>query len=400
MKKTSVKTKRITRRITAFVLAGALLAGLTACSFTDDLAKEYEKAAAELTRAAAENTDKNPGNDKSSDAQETQNSEANGADSGTGKNNTSDVLRFQDPIDPAETFESDIAREAAEIIDPSIKAAIKALNEFDLSGFSKDAVTTTEKTGFTRVSNRYDELGSSEKKLFDKAYTAFSTWSDLEIKESDYGKNLIIDALSASSAISQYCPYEACYADLDVLGKDVKALYFDPDLDQNTRVYPGTEEFEAVKEKMKVFDAVIDRVVKMMPENASTFEKYLYLSYVIADRCEYDRDGACRNRYTAYGTLVGGCAVCEGYSAALSILCEKADLSCEFVSGLIYDEGHRWNLVTLGGETYYIDITNCDRVYDLADNGVFTYFMLSDDELENEDFIVREGNRATGNSIR
>lgn len=61
--------------------------------------------------------------------------------------------------------------------------------------------------------------------------------------------------------------------------------------------------------------------------------------------------------FTAYGALVNGKAVCEGYAKAFQLLMNAAGVECICVSGELLTEPHMWNEVKLGGEWYHIDCT-------------------------------------------
>ncbi len=57
--------------------------------------------------------------------------------------------------------------------------------------------------------------------------------------------------------------------------------------------------------------------------------------------------------------------VCEGYSKAFQYLCELSefyddDFASYLVTGLMEGGGHMWNVVTLGGVNYLVDVTNSD----------------------------------------
>ena len=56
--------------------------------------------------------------------------------------------------------------------------------------------------------------------------------------------------------------------------------------------------------------------------------------------------------------------VCEGYSKAFMYLCDlsvfSADIICYTVSGKMNEENHMWNIVTIDGASYLVDITNSD----------------------------------------
>lgn len=57
--------------------------------------------------------------------------------------------------------------------------------------------------------------------------------------------------------------------------------------------------------------------------------------------------------------------VCEGYAKAFQYLCDLGGLDCISVSGYMIGGsgagGHMWNVVTLEGQNYLVDVTNCDE---------------------------------------
>lgn len=62
--------------------------------------------------------------------------------------------------------------------------------------------------------------------------------------------------------------------------------------------------------------------------------------------------------HTAYGALIDGCAVCEGYSCAAAAILRKMGVECRIVWGPCLDGGdHAWNLVLLEGNWYQMDVT-------------------------------------------
>ncbi|MGN1382882.1 MAG: transglutaminase domain-containing protein [Eubacterium sp.] len=65
--------------------------------------------------------------------------------------------------------------------------------------------------------------------------------------------------------------------------------------------------------------------------------------------------------HTAYGALVGGKAVCDGYALAYSYLLKKCGISSAVALGYVGSSaqtgGHAWNLVKLSGSWYEADAT-------------------------------------------
>lgn len=102
-----------------------------------------------------------------------------------------------------------------------------------------------------------------------------------------------------------------------------------------------------------------------------------YLDY-IKDAVSYNKEAA-NNSATPYGdpwqiiyvfdndSLTN--VVCEGYAKAFKHLCDlssfsESDLFCSLVTGTMTvgtSAGpHMWNIVTVGGRNYLVDVTNCD----------------------------------------
>jgi len=57
--------------------------------------------------------------------------------------------------------------------------------------------------------------------------------------------------------------------------------------------------------------------------------------------------------------------VCEGYAKAFQYLCDLSGIDCISASGYMIGGtgagGHMWNVVTLDGKNYLVDVTNCDE---------------------------------------
>lgn len=63
--------------------------------------------------------------------------------------------------------------------------------------------------------------------------------------------------------------------------------------------------------------------------------------------------------YTAYGALINGTSVCEGYSKAFSLLSNKYGIETGIVSSST--ASHAWNYVNINGKYYQLDLTWDDQ---------------------------------------
>jgi hypothetical protein len=102
----------------------------------------------------------------------------------------------------------------------------------------------------------------------------------------------------------------------------------------------------------------------------------------LTDSSDYDADAARIGQYstqnfnaTAYGALVYGTAIGEGYAMAYKALCDELGLECVVALGAKDDYTHAWNIVRVNDDYYHIDASMCDV------NGLGTAFLKSDAEM-------------------
>ncbi|MCL2366885.1 MAG: hypothetical protein FWC75_07565 [Oscillospiraceae bacterium] len=111
---------------------------------------------------------------------------------------------------------------------------------------------------------------------------------------------------------------------------------------------------------------------------------------------------------TAFGALINGSAIGEGFAMAFQALCDELGLRSQIILGSLDGRYHAWNLVHLGGYYYHIDVSMGDiygientffktdlhmlerrYVWDLENtpraNGILTYDDVTEqDEYEDE----------------
>ena len=112
---------------------------------------------------------------------------------------------------------------------------------------------------------------------------------------------------------------------------------------------------------------ILSRVVS--PEMDDT-QKLLALHDYLADTCIYNKAAADKGEiipsdedsfaFTAYGAIVKKTCVCQGYSFALKLLCDRLGIDC----GYARNSGHSWNVARAAdGNLYHIDITFDDPIF-------------------------------------
>lgn len=114
--------------------------------------------------------------------------------------------------------------------------------------------------------------------------------------------------------------------------------------------------------------------------NGSDYNKAKILHDRLIDHVEYV---SAENDQNAYGALVEGKAVCNGYTRAYQHLMNKVGIPAWYVAGASVNPAtstsiaHAWNLVKLDGDWYYTDVTWDDQ----GENTFYAYFNITTDQL-------------------
>lgn len=150
------------------------------------------------------------------------------------------------------------------------------------------------------------------------------------------------------------------------LSNDTEFLYYCAPEGKKSQVIFHLIYLNLTKEqKQKMMDKA-DQIVKEGKKvSKNDVELLQYFRKRICSEVEYDYKAAkhtsteYEQSYHAYGALMNGKAVCQGYSYALKILCDKAGIPCWVVTGT-YREPHAWNYVKIDSQYYQIDLTMDD----------------------------------------
>lgn len=112
------------------------------------------------------------------------------------------------------------------------------------------------------------------------------------------------------------------------------------------------------------FQAEAQEILSGITAGMSDYEKELYIHDQLAARVEYV---GTENAHNAYGALVEGKAVCDGYSEAFGYLLRQAGIKSYIAIGASIKPnsseavGHAWNYVCIDGKYYQVDVTWNDQ---------------------------------------
>lgn len=206
----------------------------------------------------------------------------------------------------------------------------------------------------------------------------------------------IVAGLKAHADYIDLSPYGITYNEFyNILHKDI--LYWEGSLFYVTGGSSGgsgdyvTWYRPSYIENEEAIASVLKRAVReCVTPDMNDLQKALALHNWLATHCTYDHEGiAGDNKYRAYGALVMRTAVCEGYTAAYTMLARYAGLEVGTASG----GNHKWNQVKIDGQWYNVDVT-----WDGQEGFAEVYygnFMVSDSRLRRNHTISIQDNPCT-----
>ena len=154
-----------------------------------------------------------------------------------------------------------------------------------------------------------------------------------------------------------------------------------------TRVYVDYE--YSVQECAVMYADCMEQVDKLVygvmgNDKLTDVQKALILHDRLAAHCEYDIENYYNGSipaesYTMYGALVNRFAVCQGYAEAYYYLLEKVGIENRLCPS--YDLNHVWNIVTVNGKEYHVDVTWDDPTPDISGSVWHDNFLRSSDGI-------------------
>ncbi len=192
-------------------------------------------------------------------------------------------------------------------------------------------------------------------------------------------KNINDYIVSINGMVDQYTVMEKMNGGMKILLKfEISDNYYVIDKFLHGHEIPG-DRLEAIK----LYDKTVEILKITVKDGMSDYEKELKIHDYIVSHCEYGYvDTAKKYAYRAYGALVNGKAVCNGYAEAMALLLTCAGVENSIINGYADDEPHAWNLVCIDGSWYQVDATWDDPLPDRGDFAGHMYFNVTDEIMD------------------
>lgn len=144
---------------------------------------------------------------------------------------------------------------------------------------------------------------------------------------------------------------------------------------------------------------IINEIIK---PGMTYIEREIAINNYLCANIEYDTKAADElldtgnvsnlNSFNAYGALIDGLAVCEGYAQAFKLLCDEAGITSILITGHLDEIGHAWNRVLIDNKWYDVDVTNNDK--ENLYNGAFNLpKQIADEFLTEDNYYITDDNQ-------
>ena len=139
-----------------------------------------------------------------------------------------------------------------------------------------------------------------------------------------------------------------------------------------------TVEYYLTADQEIALDTKIGTVLNGLNLSGKTdLEKVTAIYAYLCDNVVYDENAT--NCFTAYGALLDGRAVCQGYALAMMRLLNAVDVETDVVLGTSSEINHMWNVVYIDGEYFLLDATWDSDSEDIC----YDYFLKGSDDFAN-----------------
>ena len=183
-----------------------------------------------------------------------------------------------------------------------------------------------------------------------------SSYSTLQMKQ------LVSDTYHASPA----CSVREPETDVHMYSGSGRPRLYEIDLDY------GLPEDEIIRRRAQLVN--LDVRSNIGAEGMDDAHAALAACLYLLENCELSDDAS---RCTVYDALIEGAANDEGLALTFVEMCHQLGIQCQIVYGQLSWRDRCWNIVTLDGQNYHVDLPAC------AAEGLERGFLLGDGEMWN-----------------
>lgn len=148
---------------------------------------------------------------------------------------------------------------------------------------------------------------------------------------------------------------------------------------------------DEVPEVRERIEAAADGFLATLPQDADEYAICKATYEYLVETTDYVANA--EQHQNIQSVFLGHATVCAGYSKAYQYLLQRAGVFCSYVEGTIPSRGedHAWNIVRIGGEYSYVDVTWADPAFPGSEEVVlqtgvtYDYLCLTTQEILRDD---------------
>ena len=295
--------------------------------------------------------------------------------------------------------EKSIENTAQNLQQPIKSEYIKELTQARVDETPKITSTSSAISQLTPLKNivnsfKTNNLTQNQKKVYERLVNGLAICEEkinIEVPISKDDLFKVYELILSSLELQMYAPT-----------RSYKYIYSENTGNIHTVIPEYSYTYNRAKDMKKEIDQRVEEIKNLINSNMNDIDKVKIFHDEIIYNCNYfvdvvnyntdELDALMKssNYDNAYGALIDGVAVCEGYARAFLYLCSSVGIPCELVSGVADGVQHMWNMVYLNGQWYHIDLTWDDPVVKdspLTNNISYNYFNTTTEQIKKDHSI-------------
>lgn len=238
------------------------------------------------------------------------------------------------------------------------------------------------------------EAAASRNKILVENYDEYN--EVLKETLSNYESSVVIEVKDYDEDIYNNIPIENVTGYHEALSANYEWTLSRQDLRSSTLLtfnFIYHEPKETLISKEKAVKIKVQEIIKeVITPEMKDYEKEKAIHDYVVNNCIYDEryytGGMPDESYSAYGVLIDGIGVCQGYAIAMNLLLKEVGIESLYIHGEAFDYNtntygnHAWNLVKIQGNYYHLDATWNDPLMEDGSNKVqYSYFNITDEQI-------------------
>jgi hypothetical protein len=237
----------------------------------------------------------------------------------------------------------------------------------------------------------YDSFNMTQSYLSAES-VATLTPREQQIYDKTYNALINLDSSVTFNNFSPVADFSEVFSILHRVLGDHPEIFYYSNASYSYSTYSGTLTLNYTDTKENLlplineYNSKIDGIISStVSSDMTTLEKELAIHDYLVLNTSYDYENYLngtipRESYTPYGIIMKNTGVCQGYAEAFQLLLNKVGIKSIVVSS--YEMNHAWNIVTIDGQNYHVDVTWDDPVPDRKDITRYKYFNMSDETMQ------------------